>query len=253
MALLYHFNSSKHALSNIKKKALKVSLIDRLNDPFECRPAGVLDHDLNEALDGVRTDIEKSIGMLCLSRDWKHPLRWGHYADSHAGICLGFEFTGPKESRVAVDYEAERIVIGEDVLSALGLAVCAEDAVAKGLPCAGEIQNAIIAGDAAQEEINRLYRKTFKLKHPDWEYEEETRLFVRLAGNSPTQRADHAGNLFEPWGDGLALREITLGVNCRERPADIAHRIDAIEEVEFFRARLHKSKFQLDREKISIK
>jgi hypothetical protein len=110
LALLYHFNSSKHALSNIKKKALKVSLIDRLNDPFECRPAGVLDHDLNEALDGVRTDIAKSIGMLCLSRDWKHPLMWGHYADSHAGICLGFEFTGPKESRVAVDYEAERIV-----------------------------------------------------------------------------------------------------------------------------------------------
>lgn len=30
-------------------------------------------------------------GMLCLSADPGVPLMWSHYADSHAGVCLGFD------------------------------------------------------------------------------------------------------------------------------------------------------------------
>jgi hypothetical protein len=60
--------------------------------------------------------LSDSFGILTLSADPKNILMWGHYAEKHTGICVGFEsthsfFTGPSEEvfRIRhVDYENER-------------------------------------------------------------------------------------------------------------------------------------------------
>jgi hypothetical protein len=33
----------------------------------------------------------KSVGICCFSRCWRSIAMWSHYADSHRGICLGYE------------------------------------------------------------------------------------------------------------------------------------------------------------------
>lgn len=56
------------------------------------------------------------IGMLCLSGAPDVPLMWSHYADSHAGVCLGFD---PEVSyfRIAqpVRYTRKRSVVDPSV------------------------------------------------------------------------------------------------------------------------------------------
>jgi len=35
--------------------------------------------------------LVKPKGLLCFSRHWHNPVLWAHYADSHKGLCLGFD------------------------------------------------------------------------------------------------------------------------------------------------------------------
>ena len=48
--------------------------------------------------------------MLCLSKTYKNPLLWGHYADKGKGICLGFCVNDKsKDTIFEVQYETCRI------------------------------------------------------------------------------------------------------------------------------------------------
>ena len=38
-----------------------------------------------------KSEIAKNFGLICFSSDWQNPVHWGHYADNHKGICLGFD------------------------------------------------------------------------------------------------------------------------------------------------------------------
>lgn len=61
------------------------------------------DHELVESLDseycndvisrGIRSQLDKSIGVLCLSRNPSSFLMWSHYADSYAGAVVEFDDT----------------------------------------------------------------------------------------------------------------------------------------------------------------
>ena len=41
-------------------------------------------------------------GLLCFSRQWHNPVLWAHYAESHRGLCLGFDV--PDELTQAIRY-----------------------------------------------------------------------------------------------------------------------------------------------------
>ena len=102
---------------------------DQINDPFDCKilpflegltkekllehlenidPKRVKDKgfDLEKAKKGVintplpvlqerlRRDLKshREVGVLSFSEKYSDILMWGHYADSHKGICMGFDF-----------------------------------------------------------------------------------------------------------------------------------------------------------------
>ncbi len=40
--------------------------------------------------DKFRANMQKDVGLLCLSEERDHILLWSHYANSHRGVCFGF-------------------------------------------------------------------------------------------------------------------------------------------------------------------
>ena len=48
-------------------------------------------------------------GLLCFTKHWRNPVLWSHYADTHRGLCLGFEVDDTVSVRVR--YTAKRKTI----------------------------------------------------------------------------------------------------------------------------------------------
>jgi Protein of unknown function (DUF2971) len=52
--------------------------------------------------------MDRRYRLYCLSTKPDHPLMWGHYADNHCGVCLGFDVrTSDFCQAIQVDYSAE--------------------------------------------------------------------------------------------------------------------------------------------------
>ncbi len=138
---VYHFLSAVWALDDIRKRRLKISTIDQLNDPFELWCVEQRDKRLRQALRGFKGEMVERFGMICFSRHWHNPLLWSHYADKHRGICLGFEVD---------DRELKPIFYADE--------------------------RPILRVPPTTESINELLFTKFR----DWSYEEELRNWFRL-------------------------------------------------------------------------
>ena len=88
---LYHFTSQEYGLEALRKRRQKVARVDELNDPFELLSWSLRDRDLRAKLRAWKVQRNAEIGIICLSREWSHPLLWSHYADKHKGIAIGFD------------------------------------------------------------------------------------------------------------------------------------------------------------------
>ena len=106
MSRVYHFAEEKWALCDIRGRRIKVATFDNMNDPFELLGIHLGDKDIRKEFQKWRTSIAKKWGVLCFTRDWRNPLLWSHYADSHKGICLGFDV--PAEVLHTVKYRQVR-------------------------------------------------------------------------------------------------------------------------------------------------
>ena len=91
---LYHFTSKKYGLLAIENRRLKISRINELNDPFEFLGWNLEDRVTRENLRNWKEERNAEIGILCFSRTWSNPLLWGHYAEKHSGMALGFDVPG---------------------------------------------------------------------------------------------------------------------------------------------------------------
>jgi hypothetical protein len=103
---VYHFLPANHALDDIEKRRIKLSEIDKLNDPFELWCVAQEDRQVRTALRSFKEEMGRRFGLLCFSEHWHNPVLWSHYADYHRGICLGFEMD--KRGLSAVRYVSER-------------------------------------------------------------------------------------------------------------------------------------------------
>lgn len=84
---LYLFMRAEYLSSVFANDALKVVLPEECNDPMEFTAV---------QSETPQEKISEPIGMLCFSADYKNSAMWGHYADSHKGVCLEFEFRATK-------------------------------------------------------------------------------------------------------------------------------------------------------------
>ena len=174
---VYYLTGAQFALSNLALRRIKISRFGDLNDPFELLGVDVGNKEYREAFRATKEQIDASKGLICFSKSWNNPLMWGHYAEKHTGICLGFDI--PAELLAPVIY-AKRLV-----------KMKIDPKTRKPKPTA--------------KVVNKLLRTKFF----DWKYEDEMRLFVELDHDTV-----ESGKYFCPFSENLVLREIILGPQC---------------------------------------
>jgi hypothetical protein len=212
---VYHFMNRKYGLQALRRRRLKLALIDQLNDPFEL--LGIASHDPEErkALAEVKAGLTKYSGMLCFSSKWSNPIQWSHYADSHKGLCLGFDV--PNELLVPVQYRPKRL-----------------------RPDPQAIKEMAAEGPAAHAMMLKLV--TTKFSH--WRYENEHRLFVQL------EEKNAKGLYFCDFSDKLSLQEVIVGCIPTITRAEVSRALGRkAKEVAVVKARLAFQSFRVVRQK----
>jgi hypothetical protein len=106
---VYHFLPAKWALDDIEKRRIRISEIDKLNDPFELWCVAQSNLRLRKALRGFKKQMSQDFGLISFSRRRRNPLLWSHYAAKHGGMCLGFDVDRRKLGLKAVTYVKERL------------------------------------------------------------------------------------------------------------------------------------------------
>jgi hypothetical protein len=89
--LVHHFLNARYGLEDLRERRLRISRIMDLNDPFEFLGVDLGDRQFRWALKKTKQELSEKHGILCFSKSWRNPVLWGHYADRHKGLCLGFE------------------------------------------------------------------------------------------------------------------------------------------------------------------
>ena len=105
---LYHFLSTKHALQAIERSRLKISDLDKTNDPYEFLAISFPNREFEKGVLKFQKELATNYGVICFSETYKNPALWGHYADKFMGMCLGYEFTRTDKFR-KVSYQQDRL------------------------------------------------------------------------------------------------------------------------------------------------
>lgn len=196
---------------------MKLSTFDKVNDPFELLCADQGDRVQKQVLRVLREHWTKRLGFISFSTNWRSPLMWAHYAESHTGVCLGIDIVEEDKIRKMV-YEPERL---------------------KGL-FDGTKPNAGV------EEETLLMVLTTKYKH--WEYEDECRAFASL-----DERDEKTGLYYVDFGSTLLLREVIVGARCTKPVGEFAKLIKAsrkvLKPITVFKARPAFRTFTMVRQK----
>lgn len=108
----------------LRQSKIYLSYASQFNDPFECQADVLIDKDdplvagssRLQILESARANLRNMIQIYSMSAANNHMLLWSHYADSHRGVCLGFD----AESQDEVFSVAEPVVY-KDALPVLDL------------------------------------------------------------------------------------------------------------------------------------
>lgn len=174
---VFYLTGAQFGVSDIALQRIKVARFSDLNDPFELLGVDRTDLKDRAALREQTKAINEQTGLICFSASWKNPVLWGHYAEKHSGICMGFDV--PDSHLQKVIYAERLNSLNKDKRT-------------------GEPK-------LTADDLDRLRRTKFK----DWAYEEEMRLFVPLGALK-----SESGKYFYPFSDDLSLREVVLGARC---------------------------------------
>lgn len=99
---LYHFVNSQFGIKDLREKRLKISRLNRVNDPFEFFSVELSNRENRRRVKALKERLSATRGLICFSAGWQNPVQWSHYADHHRGICLGFDI--PESIARKVDY-----------------------------------------------------------------------------------------------------------------------------------------------------
>jgi hypothetical protein len=174
--LVYHFTNQIYGLKDIRERRLKISNMADLNDPFEFVAAETSNPKNRKIINSVRDELAKENGLVCFSRNWRSPVQWGHYADRHRGLCLGFEI--PSSVLCQVNYIASRMPWPSD-----------------SWPWPPGVKQ-------------YFFGQLMATKFSHWSYEDEYRLFCSR------QSPDSDGHYYVNFSDSLKLVKVLVGAKA---------------------------------------
>lgn len=208
---LYYYTSEKYALENIKHKSLKISMLDTLNDPFEGLYYDHSDDFIDMSITNILEKYTPQCGMICFSKTARNPLMWGHYADNHKGICLGFDVT----------YEIGNFGNNLQQVSYINQRI-----------------------DMKKTPYKHKDFEVMKFKSIDWKYEKEYRLFIDIYNMTPSSK----GIYFLPFNNKLVLKEIRLGIRSKCSKKLLESTISDYKKLELYKTKLSKTHFVIDKD-----
>ena len=174
---LYYYTSWDYGLEAIKKKRIKISEINNLNDPNEFLGVKSSDKRLIDKFLEHKLLVSEKHGIICFSKKYNSPLMWGHYAKNHYGICLGFDVENDKESLLKVSYKKDKKEVKEI--------------------------------DLNKKNILNFMKGILETKYDNWSYESEYRYFSEKSKKNWDCRKDL---YFDSFSEHLLLKEIILGI-----------------------------------------
>lgn len=169
---LFHFTKLESFLKILDDMTLLPSSFGNLNDMNE---GNVYNMNMNENF-MVMYDAEQYIKdrchLLCFSQNYdirgygqegsNHPAMWAHYADNSNGVCVVIDKDAfLKRNKTILDslfYKFEDVKY--DIFNA------------------PDDENVDYNASTAQEFLRKNWHSLFFLKHKDWKYEDEHRLFI---------------------------------------------------------------------------
>ncbi len=206
---LYYLTGAQFALANLAMRRVKISRFSELNDPFELMAMDLSDDEDRRAVEGFRDEMNASKGVICFSSTWENPVLWGHYADKHRGVALGFEVND--DLLVEATYENCRFHLPRD-------------------PVTNRVK-------PDEETVRRI----LSTKFTDWQYENEWRFFVELS-----EATLESGLYFEEFSESLKLTEVILGAKCELPKEKVQALIDAMKlHAKVIKARIAHDEFKV--------
>jgi len=166
---------------------MKLSLYKDLNDPYDFFEQSL---DISE-LTNYKKYLSDKQGIICLSKEYHSPLMWGHYADNHKEICLGFDISDSKNDKNGflwkIRYQNRPLLLSN------------------------KDKNFLKNKDCKNQKTMKIFKKIISTKSKLWSYEKEWRLFSNFEENSTHKNYSY----FESFSEEFKLKEIILGVNCK--------------------------------------
>jgi hypothetical protein len=206
---LYKFTTEQFGLEAIRDSRIKISRINELNDPFELSVLK-LDRVGRRVMRNVKNAISESTGMISMSTDWQSPLLWSHYADSHKGICLGFDVPDTEVFQI-VTYHPSRLTLQE------------------------------IGAKTLLDLKEKDAKHVLYTKFDAWTYESEYRAFVELDEADPV-----SGLYFLPFSEKLVLAQVILGERSQVTRAKLDKVLgSSAEKIQKFKSRAGFTKFEV--------
>ena len=218
---LFHYTRAENLDKILSSGLIRLTAVSDANDPFE----GTIKHPTEE--EEISYELKSLCGkevwnnylkeepplIISLSAKMSSPAIWGHYADSHKGVCLVFE--------IPVYFYEEGDDLDEEQRKLARPIFPLE--YNDGKPCVEEL-----ATDADFKKIyQRLLRDSYIRKGKEWEYENEVRIQV---ANALVTRELHADIVWLdgwPYYNGLMgyLHGVILGVRCEKRASWVESRL----------------------------
>ena len=191
---LYHFLRTEHALQAIERSRLKISDLDKTNDPYEFLAIAFPNREFEKGVLKFQKGLATDYGVICFSETYKNPALWGHYADKFMGMCLGYEFTRTDKFR-KVSYQQKRFTMEKftDLIRLLRNDVESRRFI--------ERFNNNSFKKARNQLLDLMHTKSY-----NWEYEGEWRAWSR--------KEILDGKLYFAELEQCELREILIGFRC---------------------------------------
>lgn len=187
--LIYKYTSSDAGKLIIENGSFRFSQIEILNDPFEVKPSFSLfkksikesvrnnpkmeadfkdksyierESIIQRTVQPTIDEAERNFGsflVLSLTKKKENLLMWSHYADSHRGLVIGFDYDNPFFHQT----KSPSITIARDVKYSNKRPVLFD-------------YRELLAGEVLMED----YREYFLIKSLWWEYEEQVRMLTDI-------------------------------------------------------------------------
>jgi hypothetical protein len=173
--------------------------------------------------DAVRKNFD-TIGILSLSKTNHNILMWSHYANSHRGFVIEFDYS----NEFFKQRENDRLDCGilKDVIY--------------------EIKRPVF--DIPKKEVDK---DVLFVKNENWSYEKEVRI-IRELKNAFKSIPDPNGDIFLFTFDAAAIKSIIIGMNSRKSDIEMIKKI-LKSDISYSHIALRKSEISITDYKMDIK